>query len=112
MKLKPLIERSIVNKLFDASDWHSKLLNAMNTYVCTLILPDGKKIVARARANSLDEEVNIEWSGATDRLEQAMIGNHSVGFLRWYLQARAQQLGAQFEFLNGNGSPTEESSGQ
>jgi hypothetical protein len=84
----------------------------MNTYVCTLTWPDGKKLVARACANSLDQEVNVEWSGATDRLDQAVIGDHAVGFLRWYLQARAQQLGAQFEFLNGNGSLTEESSGQ
>jgi hypothetical protein len=78
----------------------------MNTYVCTLTLPDGIKIVATARANSMDEEVNIEWSGATDRLGQAVLGKHNVGFLRWYLQARAQQVGGQFEFRNGDGAGT------
>jgi len=76
----------------------------MNTYVCTLILPDGNKIVATARARSVDEEVDIEWSGATDRVGQAVLGKHAVSFLHWYLQARAQQLGGQFEFHNGDGS--------
>lgn len=78
----------------------------MNNYVCTLTLPDGKQIVAKACANSVDEEVHIEWSGATDRLGQAVLGKHSVGFLSWYLQARAQQLGGQFEFRNGDGAGT------
>ena len=78
----------------------------MKTYVCTLTLPDGNKIVARARANSVDEEVQIDWSGATDRLEPAVLGKHAVGFLRWYLQARAQQLGGQFEFRNDDGEGT------
>jgi len=84
----------------------SKKHPGMNTYVCTLTLPDGNKIVAKARANSIDEEVEIEWSGATDRLGQAVLGKHAVGFLSWYLQARAQQLGGQFEFRNGDGSGT------
>jgi hypothetical protein len=79
----------------------------MNTYVCTLTLPDGNTIVARARANNIDEEVPIEWSGATDGLGQAIPGKHAVGFLCWYLKARAQQLGAQFEFRNGDSSATE-----
>jgi hypothetical protein len=76
----------------------------MNTYGCTLTLPDGNKIVAKARANSVDEEVSVEWSGATDRLGQAVLGKHAVAFLRWYMQARAQQLGGQFEFRNDNGA--------
>jgi hypothetical protein len=75
----------------------------MKSYVCTLALPDGNKIIATARANSLDEEVNIEWSGATDRLGQAILGKHAVGFLRWYLHARAQELEGQFEFRNDDG---------
>ena len=78
----------------------------MKTYVCTLTLPDGVKIVATARANSMDEEVHIEWSGATDRLGPAVLGKNDIGFLRWYMQARAQQLGGQFEFRNGDGSGT------
>jgi hypothetical protein len=80
----------------------------MNIYVCTLTLPDGSKIVARARANSLEEEVQIEWSGATDRLGQAVPRKHAVAFLRWYLQARAQQFGGQFEFRNDDGDGTVE----
>lgn len=76
----------------------------MNTYVCTITLPDGNKIIATARAKNVDEEVHIEWSGATERLGPAVLGKHDVGFLRWYLQARAQQLGGQFEFRNGDGS--------
>jgi len=84
----------------------SQNIERMNTYVCTLSLPDGNKIVAEARANNLDEEVHIEWSGATDRLGQAVLGKHSAGFLRWFLQARAQQLGGQFEFRNGDDTGT------
>jgi hypothetical protein len=42
--------------------------------------------------------------GATDRLGQAVLGKHAVAFLRWYMQARAQQLGGQFEFRNDNGA--------
>jgi hypothetical protein len=79
----------------------------MNTYVCTLTLPDGNKIVAKARASNIDEEVPIEWSGPTDRLGQAVPGKHAVGFLCWYLQARAEQLGGEFKFRNGEGSATE-----
>jgi hypothetical protein len=80
----------------------------MKTFVCTLTLPDGNKIVARARANSLEEEVHVDWTGATDRLGQAVLGKHAVAFLRWYLQARAQQLGGQFEFRNEDGDGTVE----
>lgn len=76
----------------------------MKTYICTVSLPDGKKIVAKARANSLDDEVEVEWSGATDRLGQIVLGKHSVGFLQWFLEARARQLQAGFEFRNGDGA--------
>ena len=69
-------------------------------------MPDGNKIVATAQANSMEEEVNIEWSGATDQLGQAVPGKHAIGFLRWYLQGRAQQLGGQFEFRNDDGTET------
>jgi hypothetical protein len=75
----------------------------MKTFVCTLIFADGNKIVARARAKSLDEEVEIDWSGATDRLEQFVLGKHSVGFLQWYLEGRARQLRAEFVFRDGDG---------
>jgi hypothetical protein len=79
----------------------------MNTFVCTVILPDGSKVVAKARADSLDKEADIEWSGPIDRLGQIVLGKHSVGFLRWYLEARAQQIGGQFEFHNGSSSATD-----
>ena len=79
----------------------------MNTYVCTVSLPEGNKIVAKALAKNVDEEVHVEWSGDTDRLGPPLLGRHAVGFLRWYLQARAQQLGGKFEFRNGDGSGTE-----
>ena len=52
----------------------------MKTYVCTLTLPDGNKVVAKARAASMDDEVPVEWSGAVDRLGQIVLGRHSVGF--------------------------------
>lgn len=78
----------------------------MNSYVCTITLPDGNTIVARACAKNIDEEVPIEWSGATDRLGQAVLGKHAVGFLSWYLKARAEQLGGKFELHNGDGSAT------
>jgi len=45
--------------------------------------------------------------GATDRLGQAVLGKHAVGFLCWYLKARAEQLGGKFELQNGDGSTTE-----
>lgn len=75
----------------------------MKTYICTLTLPDGNKVVAKTRAASLDEEVPVEWSGAVDRLGQIVLGKHSVGFLQWYLEARAQQLRANLEIaIDGN----------
>jgi hypothetical protein len=75
----------------------------MKTYVCTLTLPDGNKVVAKARAASMDEEVSVEWSGAVDRLGPIVLGRHSVGFLQWYLEARAQQLRAGLEIaIDGN----------
>jgi hypothetical protein len=78
----------------------------MKTFVCTVTFPDGNKIVAKARANSLDEEVEIEWSGVTDRLGQISLGRHSMGFLHWYMESRARQLQAEFEFRNGGGEAT------
>lgn len=78
--------------------WKAGTGAQMRTTICTLTLPDGKKIVAKARALTDDEEVEIEWSGAVHRLQPVLIGKHSPGFLRWYLQARAFALQAQFEF--------------
>lgn len=70
----------------------------MKTFVCALTFNDGNKVVARVRAASLDDEVEVQWSGATDRLGQIVFGKHAVGFLKWYLEARAQHLGADFQF--------------
>ena len=73
-------------------------MSTMTTYVCTLTLPGGKTVVAKARADSLEEDVSIEWSGATDRIEPIVRGKYSVSFLQWYLDARARQLLARIEF--------------
>jgi hypothetical protein len=78
----------------------------MNTYVCTLTLPNGNKIVGKARANSLDEEVEIEWSGATDRFDQIVHGKYSMRFVEWYLRARAQHEGGHFQSQNDECSPS------
>ncbi len=70
----------------------------MKVLVCTLKLPDGKIIVAKMPADAPeDEPVEIEWSGAIDRLGQIVSGKHDLGFLQWYLQARAHQLQAELE---------------
>src|SRR5262249_48261934 len=64
------------------------------TTACTVTLPDGKKIVARTQALSDDEEVEIAWSGATNRLAPIIVGKYSTGFLKWYLASRALVLRA------------------
>jgi hypothetical protein len=63
-----------------------------------LILPNGEKVFAKARAQSFEEEVLIEWSGATHRIEPIVRGKYSVDFLQWYFEARARQLNARFDF--------------
>jgi hypothetical protein len=71
----------------------------MRTLICTLKFSDGAQIVAKARVQSPEEEVEVEWSGATLRLgPPAILIKYEPGFLKWYLEARAQALGAQFEF--------------
>ena len=78
--------------------WRAGTGAQMKTTVCTLALRDGKQIVAKAQAVTDDEEVVVQWSGAIERLQPVPLGKFSPGFLRWYLQARALALGAQFEF--------------
>jgi CheY-like chemotaxis protein len=78
--------------------WRAGAGAQMKTTICKLTLPDGKEIVAKARALTDDEEVEVEWSGVVERLQPVFFGRYSPGFLRWYLQARALALGAQFEF--------------
>jgi len=78
--------------------WRAGTGSQMKTTICTLRLRDGKEIVAKARARTDDEEVEVEWSGVVERFQPILIGKYSPGFLRWYLQARALTLGAQFEF--------------
>jgi hypothetical protein len=75
----------------------------MRTYHLTVKLPDGNKIIAKARAATPEEEVQIQWSGAINRLGEVTTGKYGVGFLRWYLDARARQLGGEFEFHEQNG---------
>ncbi len=77
----------------------------MKNYILTLRLQDGNVVAARVHAATVEEEVHVQWSGATDRVGPIVMGKHSVGFLRWYLQARAQHLQGQFEFrVEENGS--------
>jgi hypothetical protein len=79
--------------------WRAGTGAQVKTTVCTLRLRDGKEIVAKARAfTDDDEEVEIEWTGAVERLNPVLTEKYSPGFLRWYLQARALALGAQFDF--------------
>ena len=78
--------------------WKAAAGPRMKTTVCTLTLRDGKEIVAKARALTDDQEVEVEWSGVVERLQPVLFGKFSPGFLRWYLQARALALGAQFDF--------------
>jgi CheY-like chemotaxis protein len=78
--------------------WKAGTAGQMKTTICRLTLPDGKEIVAKARALSDDDEVEVEWSGVVERLQPVLVGKCSPGFLRWYLQARALALRAQFEF--------------
>jgi CheY-like chemotaxis protein len=78
--------------------WRAGAGAQVKTTICTMTLSDGKKIVAKARALTDDEEVEVEWSGVVERLQPILYGKYSPGFLRWYLQARAFALGAQFEY--------------
>jgi hypothetical protein len=69
------------------------------TLICTLKFPDGAQIVARARVHSPEEDVKVEWSGPLERLEAPVtLVKYAPSFLKWYLEARAQQLQAQFQF--------------
>jgi hypothetical protein len=71
---------------------------------------DGAQIAAKARVvHSPEEEVEVEWSGPTQRLggPVALI-RFAPAFLKWYLEGRAQALGAQFEFrYEGESEPIE-----
>ena len=70
----------------------------MKVLVCTLKLPDGKTIVAKMPADASDDEpVEIEWSGAIDRLGKLILEKHPPGFLQRFLQARALELQAEVE---------------
>ena len=48
--------------------------------------------------HSPEEEVEVEWSGPIERLggPVALI-RFAPAFLKWYLEARSQQLDAQFK---------------
>jgi hypothetical protein len=71
----------------------------MRTLVCTLKFRDGAQIVAKARVHSTEEDVEVEWNGPIERLEAPVtLVRYGPSFLKWYLEARAQQLQAQFQF--------------
>ena len=68
----------------------------MKTLRCTIKLPDGTILSARAASNSPQADVNIEFSGPVDRLGvSAETG--TMEFLEWFLRERAVQLGASLE---------------
>jgi hypothetical protein len=70
----------------------------MRTLICTLKFPDGVQVVAKARARIPGEEVEAEWNGPTERLGPVVtLVKYAPASLKWYLEARAQQLKAQFE---------------
>ena len=71
----------------------------MRTLICTLKFPDGAQIAAKARVHSPEEDVEVEWNGPIERLGGPVtLVKYAPSFLKWYLEARAQQLQAQFQF--------------
>ena len=78
----------------------------MRTLICTLKFQDGAQLVAKARVHSPEEEVEVDWRGPTQRLGPVTLIRYTPSFLKWYLEARAQALGAQFEFrYEGDSKP-------
>jgi hypothetical protein len=79
----------------------------MRTLVCTLKFPDGVEIVAKARAHMPGEEVEVEWNGQVERLGPIVtLVKYAPASLKWYLEARAQAIGAKFEFrFEGDSEP-------
>jgi hypothetical protein len=71
----------------------------MRTLICTLKFPDGAQVVAKAQVHSPEEDVEVEWNGPIERLGGMVdLVKFAPSFLKWYLEARAQQLQAQFQF--------------
>lgn len=71
----------------------------MKTLICTLKFRDGAQIVAKALVHSPEEDVEVEWNGPIERLGGPVnLVKFAPSFLKWYLEARAQQLNAQFQF--------------
>jgi hypothetical protein len=71
----------------------------MRTLICTLKFPDGAQIVAKAPVHSPEEDVEVDWNGPIERLGGPVeLVKFAPSFLKWYLEARTQQLQAQFQF--------------
>ncbi len=68
----------------------------MKTLRCTIKLPDGAILAARAASNSPQADVSIEFSGAIDRLG-VLAEKGTMEFLEWFLRERAVQLCASLE---------------
>ena len=70
----------------------------MRTLICTLKFPDGAQVMAKAQVHNPEEDVEVEWNGPIERLGGPVkLVKFAPSFLKWYLEARAQQLQAQFQ---------------
>ena len=71
----------------------------MRTLNCTITFKDGGSVTAKASSRVAGSEVSVQYSGEVSRLG-TLIETASLGFLEWYLRARAQNMGANFESQN------------
>lgn len=69
---------------------------AARRVTCTLILPNGRKLIASAAANLPGEIVPFDYSGDTSIL-RPFTDKGTLGFFRWYLQGCAANSGSQIE---------------
>ena len=70
----------------------------MRTLNCTLKLPDGDVVTARASANCPQSEVPVQYSGALDRFVDCY-ETVNLPFLEFLLRSRAMNLKAQCEIV-------------
>jgi hypothetical protein len=68
----------------------------MRRLTCTITFRDGVRVIAKASSRLAGAEVPVEYSGDVLRLG-TLIETASLGFLEWYLRARAQNMGATFD---------------
>ena|SRR5947209_18217361 len=63
---------------------------------CVLMLPDFKKLTVTACAEKEDQEVRFDYAGDTTKL-RPLAENGTLGFLKWYMQGWAWNLGAEID---------------